>query len=107
MQFVLCCGFGLSWCCKMNEKVALKQWYFGKYINIVVNDIDKVNLIDLVIEYLDKAEQNGVEHPKYPTFVYVHKMRHVNLNTDKDMMDMFKLTRQERNLYLSWECAKT
>uniref|UniRef100_A0A803NCC7 Uncharacterized protein n=1 Tax=Chenopodium quinoa TaxID=63459 RepID=A0A803NCC7_CHEQI len=73
----------------MSDAVVLRFQYRGDDVDLVVEDIDKVNLIDLVIEYWDKATESSKPQPKHPSFQYVYKMKHVVLNNDRDLMKMF------------------
>ncbi|XP_057247010.1 uncharacterized protein LOC104909040 [Beta vulgaris subsp. vulgaris] len=73
----------------MSEAVVLKFQYKGFDVDLVVSDIDTVNLIDLVIEYEDKARENKIQVSKNPFFNYVFKMKHIELQTDSDLMKMF------------------
>lgn len=73
----------------MAEGVLLKFQFNGVDVDVMVDDIDKVNLIDLIVEYLDNAEKQNIVQPKYRKFTYLYKMKHVNLESDKDLMTMF------------------
>lgn len=69
-------------------------------VPILVEDIDKVNLIDLIIEYQEKAKEKNLETPKYPTFKYIYKMKHVNLEIDIDLMKMFTNFPDKKEIYV-------
>ncbi|XP_021770428.1 PKS-NRPS hybrid synthetase CHGG_01239-like [Chenopodium quinoa] len=47
----------------MNDQIVLKFQYRGTDTDVVVDDIDKVNLIDLVIEYWESVRKNGKPTP--------------------------------------------
>ncbi|KAL2892423.1 Zinc finger CCHC domain-containing protein 12 [Bienertia sinuspersici] len=84
----------------MSDKIVLKFLYKERDIGIVVEDIDKVMLIDLVIEYWEKAESNNVDYPKFAEFTYNYKMSHMQLNNDKDLMDMFNNLSGKKEIYV-------
>uniref|UniRef100_A0A803MSY6 Uncharacterized protein n=1 Tax=Chenopodium quinoa TaxID=63459 RepID=A0A803MSY6_CHEQI len=74
--------FGMPYTNQNNE-------YKGVEVDVVVEDVDTVNLVDLVIEYWDKTVESKKPIPKHASFAYVHKMKHVDLITDQDLMKMF------------------
>ncbi|KAL2928060.1 hypothetical protein RDABS01_006451 [Bienertia sinuspersici] len=73
----------------MGDEIVLKFQFRSGDIDVVVEDIDKINLIDVIIDYWDYAVKNGIEMPKFPAFTYIHKMKHHYLNSDNDLMKMF------------------
>lgn len=76
--------------CRMVDNVVLKFQYLGKEVDVVVEDVDKVVLVDLIMEYEEKFRKKGFSMPENPSFEYVFKMKHVMINTDKDLMTMFE-----------------
>ena len=47
-------------------------------------------MLDLVIDFEDEGKKSGaVLTYKYSVFSYVHKMDHVKMLNDKDLMEMF------------------
>uniref|UniRef100_A0A803N2G4 Uncharacterized protein n=1 Tax=Chenopodium quinoa TaxID=63459 RepID=A0A803N2G4_CHEQI len=73
----------------MGDNVVLRFQYSGKDTDIVVQDVDKVNLVDLIIEYWEIPEREQTPMPKHPEFTYIHKMKHVELKNDMALMKMF------------------
>lgn len=73
----------------MGDNIKLKFEYKSWDIGLMVEDVDKVNLIDLLIDYWDKAEENGVACAKYPKLTYLNKTGHIVVNDDKDLLNMF------------------
>lgn len=84
----------------MGDNVVLKFQYLGVDVDVIVEDIDKVNMIDLVMEYWDKIEKMKTTCPWFPSFKYVHKMKHIELKDDKDLMDMFKNLEGSKEVYI-------
>lgn len=72
-----------------DDERLLRFQYSGGEIDIMV-DVDMVGLLDLVIDYEDRAKKEGLDQPRFPTFAYVWKMKHQDLLTDKDLMLMFE-----------------
>ena len=59
-------------------------------VDLDVNDKDKVDLLDLIIDWEDEFIKTNKIIPKNPPFAYVWKMNHVKLNCDQDLMTMFE-----------------
>lgn len=73
----------------MGDVIILKFQYMGQDVDIIVNDIDKFMLTDLIIEYWEKVEEQKINIPKHPQFPYIHKKDHVNLGNDSDLIKLF------------------
>lgn len=99
--WVYACVIDFVMVCSMGDRVLLKFWYKGKDIDVVVDDIDKISLIDLVIEYWEKAESENVQYPKYAEFTYMYRMKHIQLNTDMDLLNMFSNLPRKKEIYIS------
>ncbi|KAL2896041.1 Protein FAR1-RELATED SEQUENCE 8 [Bienertia sinuspersici] len=84
----------------MSGSIVLKFQYMGKDVDVVVDDVDRVNLIDLVLEYWEGARKTGTLVPNCPTFAYVFKMKHWKLNNDKDLMEMFSRLPDYKCIYI-------
>ncbi|KAL2943101.1 Methionine--tRNA ligase [Bienertia sinuspersici] len=85
----------------MGDNLVLRFQYRGKDTDVVVNDVDKVNLLDLITEYWEICERENTPTPQNPGFTYLHKMKHVQVYTDIDLMNMFdNLCRRE--LIYNW-----
>lgn len=84
----------------MADNVMLKFQYMGEDVDILVEDIDKVMLIDLIVEYLEKIDRTKMKCPKYPEFSYVYMMKHHYLHTDKDLVDMFSNLEGKKEIYI-------
>ena len=67
----------------------LKFVYKGKETEVFVEDVDLVNLLDMIIDYWDKAEREEHLTPEHPSFSYVYKKKHVELVDDKALLEMF------------------
>uniref|UniRef100_A0A803MDY6 Uncharacterized protein n=1 Tax=Chenopodium quinoa TaxID=63459 RepID=A0A803MDY6_CHEQI len=92
---------------KMGDVVVLQFQYRGIDVSVNVEDVDKVNLIDLIVEYWEKAKENNVQTPQNPTFQYVYKMKHVSLNCDADLMKMFSNLTDKKEIYVwVWDGLK-
>ncbi|KAL2939597.1 Exportin-1 [Bienertia sinuspersici] len=87
----------------MSDKIVLKFQYRGSQIDVEVDDVDKVMLIDLVIEYWEKAESNEIMYAKYPEFTYVHKMTYYKLESDKDLMTMINNLLEKKEVFVWWD----
>ncbi|KAL2899231.1 putative surface protein bspA-like [Bienertia sinuspersici] len=70
----------------MSEKIVLKFKYRGSEVDVVVDDVDKAMLMDLVIEYWEKAESKHMMFARYPELTYLHKMTHYKVENDKDLV---------------------
>ena len=84
----------------MGDNIKLQFQYLGKDVTVVVEDIDKANLIDLIIENWEKAARDNIETPEHPTFNYVFKMKHVSLLSDADLMKMFSNLPEKKEIYI-------
>lgn len=84
----------------MGDNVTLKFSHMGQDVDVLVEDIDKAMLMDLVIEYLDMAEKKNHEIPRLPSFSYVNRMTHVDLNNDKDLMKMFSNLEGNKEIHI-------
>lgn len=51
----------------------------GLDVDLIVGDVDKVNLIDFVIDYQDESQKKNIFVPMYPCFYYVHNSSHHEL----------------------------
>ena len=74
----------------MPEHVVLRFKQLCVEVDLDVNDKDKVNLLDLIMDWENECIKTNNLIPKNPSFVYVLKMNHVKLNCDQDLMTMFK-----------------
>ena len=77
----------------MDDCVLLKFVYKGTETEVFVEDIDLVNLLDMIIDYWDKAESMGHLMPKHPSFSYVYKKKNVQIVDDKALLEMFSRNR--------------
>ena len=84
----------------MAEKIVLRFQYVGDDIDIVVDDVDKVNLLDLVVEYMNIVDSKNLNKPRYPSFAYLHKTKHFDLLTDGDLMTMFNNLPGSKLIYI-------
>ena len=50
----------------MDDSVVLKFVYKGKETKFFVEDVDLVNLLDMIINYWDKAEREEHLMPEHP-----------------------------------------
>ncbi|KAL2904793.1 Protein FAR1-RELATED SEQUENCE 12 [Bienertia sinuspersici] len=66
----------------------LRFEYKESFIDVNV-DVDSSNLLDVVIDYEDKAREMGLEIIRNPRFHYVSRMKHYRIQKDKDLMVMF------------------
>lgn len=57
--------------------VLLKFQYKGVDVDVIVSNIIKVMMIDLIIEYWKKANDASIRCPKNPTFTYLYRMKHI------------------------------
>ena len=73
----------------MDDSVVLKFVYKGKETKVFVDDVDLVNLLNMIIDYWDKAEKEEHLMLEHPSFSYVYKKRHVQLLDDKALLGMF------------------
>ena len=66
--------------------------FIWMYTEVLIKvEVDKCNLLDLVVEFEDEAKKQGKKLDyHYPSFSYVYKMDHSNLITDKDLLRMFE-----------------
>lgn len=72
------------------EKKLKIEWR-GEHVILPVIDVDRISLLDVILEYEDVAKREGLKLDfHYPTFKYVFNMKHHPLNTDKDLMTMFQ-----------------
>ncbi|KAL1824963.1 hypothetical protein ACET3Z_011741 [Daucus carota] len=62
----------------------------GTHVEVKV-DVNKTSLLDIIVEYeeLGKKQRLKLDYA-YPTFDYVFMMKHHKLESDKDLMKMFK-----------------
>ncbi|XP_021849008.1 uncharacterized protein [Spinacia oleracea] len=73
----------------MGDNILLKFMFGTGDVDVVVDDIDKVMLVDLIIDFCDNAVKQKNEIPKFPSFTYMHKNERLPLNTDNELMKMF------------------
>lgn len=62
-------------------------------IEVVIGDIDKCLLIDVINEMCDEFEKNGFELPQNPGIHYYFRDKHIELVDDKTLMQMFEEVR--------------
>ena len=89
----------------MVDKIVLQFQYNGIDVSVVVDDVDKVNLIELIVEYWEIAKEKNIETPEHPTFQYVFKMKHVSLLSDADLMKMFRNLPEKTEIYIWVGCG--
>lgn len=74
----------------MGDNIVLRFQYSGKDTDVVVDDIDKISLIDLILDYWERSEKENTPFPKNPVFSYIFKLKQVDVYTDQHLMQMFK-----------------
>ncbi|KAL1826766.1 hypothetical protein ACET3Z_005178 [Daucus carota] len=74
----------------MGDNKVLRFFWRASVIEVKV-DVDKCNIMDVVIDYEDEAKRRGVKLDyAFPAFRYAFKMEHQLLVTDRDLMKMFE-----------------
>jgi hypothetical protein len=77
--------------------------YKGNETEVFVEDVDLVNLLDMILDYWDKAESLGHLMPDHPSFSYLYKKkRYVQLVDDKALLEMFRGNRGVEYLHPCW-----
>ena len=66
----------------------LRFTYKGCDVDVNV-DVDRSNLLDVIIEFEDKSKENGFNLCVNPEFMYVWKMKNYPIEKDIDLMEMF------------------
>ena len=75
----------------MEGKILLKIRYIHReYVEIEVDDPDKCNLLDLLVDLLEAAEKTGMLLPDHPTLWYMYNARSFQLEHDIDVVNMFR-----------------
>ncbi|XP_010677588.1 uncharacterized protein LOC104893193 [Beta vulgaris subsp. vulgaris] len=82
----------------VDEKV-LRFQYNGNHVDVAV-DMDRSNLLDVIIDYEDEATKLGYETARNPDFNYVWQMKHWPLKQDKDLMVMFERLPNHQMIYI-------
>ena len=90
----------------MDDNVVLKFVYKGKETEVFIDDVDLVNLLDMIIDYWDKAEREEHLMPGHPSFSYVYKNRHVQLLDDKALLGMFSRNKGKDSICIHVEDSK-
>lgn len=57
-------------------------------------------LIDLVLEYWEKTHKENIICPNFPTFTYLHCIKHVQIKNDKDLLHMFRAVSNKKDIYI-------
>lgn len=84
----------------MSEDTRVLQFqYLGKDVDVTI-DIEKSNLLDVVIEYLEKGKELGFQIPRHPVYTYIWNMKHWPLENDKHLMSMFERFPNEKMIYI-------
>lgn len=75
----------------MGDEIRVLRFVWrNKEVDIKV-EVDKCNLMDIVIDYEDEAKKKGLKLDyHYPVFAYVYNKDHHKLLTDKDLLLMFE-----------------
>ncbi|KAL2935886.1 Valine--tRNA ligase [Bienertia sinuspersici] len=83
------------------DKRVLNLRYLDKTIQVVVDDIDKCVLLDVINDMCDEFEKRGWELPPYPGLHYCFREKAIRLTDDKTLMQMFgDIKRKEIDVWI-------
>ncbi|KAH9620048.1 hypothetical protein KSS87_016890 [Heliosperma pusillum] len=71
------------------ENIVLKLHYRANFVELLIEDTDRILLIDVYNDMFDEVEADKIEWPENPSLAYSYKMESVLLRNDNDLLEMF------------------
>ncbi|KAK9673516.1 hypothetical protein RND81_12G172300 [Saponaria officinalis] len=71
------------------ENVKLKMNYGGQSFDVMVEDTDRILLLDVLNDMVDEAEKQGISLPTNPILTYNYLLKPVEITDNARLMEMF------------------